>query len=99
MGIASLAGWNAIMTSFDFFLTSYPITEYHNVIVFFTIPIMVTNFIAGLACPALSLYFSIDTRIAGCLLSVCGTMISVALIAVFNNNTAGYWISFSILFV
>lgn len=60
---------------------------------------MITNFLAGLACPAISKYFSYTQRIACSLILVCFTMITVALIATFFNNQQGYWLSFCILFV
>lgn len=59
LGIASLAGWNAILTAFDFFSKKYPKEEgFLDVTFYFPIPIMIANFFAGLACPALARRFS-----------------------------------------
>ncbi|KAL4506729.1 hypothetical protein ABPG72_001150 [Tetrahymena utriculariae] len=98
LGIASLAGWNAILTAFDFFSQKYPKGEFLDVTFYFPIPIMITNFLAGLACPALARRFSYNQRIAYCLMGVCCTMITVTIIAIFFNTHAGYWISFCVLF-
>ena len=43
LGIASLAGWNAILTAFDFFSVKYPKGEFLDVTFYFPIPIMITN--------------------------------------------------------
>ncbi|EAS01236.1 equilibrative nucleoside transporter family protein (macronuclear) [Tetrahymena thermophila SB210] len=99
LGIASLAGWNAILTAFDFFGQKYPKGQFLDVTFYFPIPIMITNFLAGLACPALARRFNYNQRIAYCLMGVCCTMIIVTIIAIFYNTTAGYWISFCILFI
>lgn len=99
LGIASLAGWNAIMSTFDFFAMQYPIDYYPNVYFYFGVPIMLSNFIGGLICPALAKIFSLTQRIAFCLLGVCGLMILVTLIALYCNTMLGFVLSLFVLFV
>ncbi|KAL4478417.1 hypothetical protein ABPG74_006652 [Tetrahymena malaccensis] len=99
LGIASLAGWNAMLTAFDFFGAKYPKDQgYLDITFYFPIPIMITNFFAGLACPALARRFSYNQRIAYLSIGVCCFLITITLIAIFYNTKAGFWISFTLLF-
>jgi equilibrative nucleoside transporter 1/2/3 len=86
MGIASLAGWNVTLSAFDFFEKKYPKTEFLNISTMFPIPIMLTNFIAGLACPYLAAKFSYNIRICGCLLATSAALLTTAFIALFINT-------------
>ncbi|KAL4470125.1 hypothetical protein ABPG72_016662 [Tetrahymena utriculariae] len=99
LGIASLAGWNAILSAIDFFQAQYPKDQFMDVSYYFPVPIMLSNCLAAFVCPALARVFSLNQRIAYTLMGTCLTIVSVNMIAIFFNTQMGFWISFIILII
>lgn len=99
LGIASLAGWNVILSSLDYFAMTYPNKDYISVFIMFPIPIMLTNFIAGLGCPYFATKFSYNVRITGGLIATCVAVFISGTIAQFSSTKLGYWITIGVLFI
>ncbi|EAS00442.1 equilibrative nucleoside transporter family protein (macronuclear) [Tetrahymena thermophila SB210] len=91
LGIASLIGWNAILTALSFFSTYYPKDEYGGDVSFlFPIPLFFGNFIWGLLVPKLGEFISLTKRISLCLAAICVFMICLPLITIGLQNKAGF---------
>ena len=86
-GISSLLGWNAILSSFDFYAGRYPD---NNVYLWFPIPLFLMYVATGLS------WKEIHTRIPYKYLTVFGltgvnaVMIALPLVAYYVEGTAGY---------
>lgn len=90
LGIASLIGWNAILTAMGFFIDYYPVDEYGDVSFLFPIPLFFGNFFWGLFVPKLAETFSLTHRISYCLVGVCIFMIALPLITITLTNHIGF---------
>ncbi|KAL4454913.1 hypothetical protein ABPG74_006295 [Tetrahymena malaccensis] len=90
LGIASLIGWNAILTALNFFSTYYPKDDYGDVSFLFPIPLFFGNFVWGLLVPKLGEFISLTKRISFCLAAICIFMILLPLITIGLQNKAGF---------
>lgn len=90
LGIASLIGWNAILTGMQFFIEKYPIDEYGDVSVLFPIPLFIGNFVWGLLVPKLAERFSLTQRISVCLAGICVFMVLLPVISLTMKSHFGF---------
>ncbi len=96
--MASFAGWNSIVTAFDFFSSKYPKDEYVDITFYFPFGVMIGDFIAGIITPALAKKTTHKQRIAVSVFIIAVLCISLSFVAVWYNNWNGFWISLIILF-
>lgn len=95
-GIASLLGWNALLTAFDFYHVQYP--DYD---VFFILPIpkFVSQVIALILIFKISKHFSINVRIYGLLVLMSILFVVLPLVAYYLPDNTGFWISMVLIFI
>lgn len=99
LGIASLIGWNAILTAMTFFSMYYPKELYGDVTFLFPIPLFFANFIWGLVTPKISQHFSLQYRISFCLAAVAFFMICLPIITVYLSNPTGFTLCLITIFI
>lgn len=92
LGISSLAGWNAVLTTIDFFSKKYAKVN-SNVGFLFPIPYMCAQFLFGLIMPKISEMFSATARILVGLISISVLMIILPIIALVAPDATGFYIS------
>ena len=54
LGVSSLIGWNAVLSSLDFFSNKYPKNIFGDCNFLFAIPLQSANFLMGLLVPKLA---------------------------------------------
>ena len=95
-GVASLLGWNALLTAFDFYNQQYP--DYN---VFFVLPIpkFVSQVIALILIFKISKYVSLNIRIYALLLLMSALFVILPIVAYYMPNTSGFWLSVVLIFI
>ena len=89
-GVASIIGWNSVLTAFDFFAAKLP-----NYDVYFTLPIplFIANFGWGIFLPVLAKKLSLTIRVSASLAALIIVLMMLPIIAQFLDDTPGYWVS------
>lgn len=96
IGVASLVGWNAILTGLDFFTSKFPDYDYS---FYISIPMFVGNNLVNLFIHILSKYLSLKLRIIIGLMGQILTLILIPIQAKFMEGTAsGFYISLLLVF-
>lgn len=95
MGIASLIGWNAVLSSFSFFAEAYG----DRVFTKFTTPIQVANCIGGLTLPLYADKVGLKVRIVGALLVLSVLLIFFPILAMISPDDTGFYISLGLTFL
>ena len=95
-GIASLLGWNALLTALDFYNLQYP--EYQ-VYFYLPIPKFVSQVVALLLIFKMTKYLSLNFRIYGLLLLMSALFVVLPLVANYMPGTTGFWLSVVFIFI
>ncbi|EAR89427.1 nucleoside transporter family protein (macronuclear) [Tetrahymena thermophila SB210] len=98
-GILAFAGWNAVITAFDYFSVRYPKEEIPDVTFYFPFGVMIGDIISGVTFVAQAKYFSVKSRFMYTVVIEVIVIISLCIVAMYYNNMSGFWISMFLLFI
>ncbi|KAL4470396.1 hypothetical protein ABPG74_012007 [Tetrahymena malaccensis] len=98
-GILAFAGWNAVITAFDFFSVRYPKESIPDVTFYFPFGVMVGDLLSGVTFVAQAKYFSVKSRFMYTVTVEVIVIISLCIVAMCYNNINGFWISMVLLFI
>jgi len=96
LGLATLIGWNAVLSSIDFFSSKF--TDY-NISFIMLIPSFLATFIFSLFASYFSKIFSLNTRIFGCIIMMSICLFILPFEAYFLPNKTGFFIFVALNFV
>ena len=89
LGLATLIGWNAVLSSIDFFSLKFP--DY-NISFLMLIPSFLATFIFSLFASYFSKIFSLNVRIFSCIILMAVCLFILPLEAYFLPNETGFLI-------
>ena len=97
-GITSLLGWNAVLTSLDYFAYVYP----YNVYQYFPIPLFIGYAVSGAAYNMLSLKMSYKYLVCGGIVITNVSLVLLFLLTLIftgDSLSTGFWLSLVLCFI